>query len=201
MGLHNYFKIIFSEIRNVLDYQLNISEQELIQKYQDSQEQECIAKLYEPYMPMVYGTCLKYLKNSADAQDAMMSIYEIVSKKLKTHEIDNFKPWLYVVTKNFCFDELRKKNRRFDKKQFAEHMYSDQVFHPDSIEDEKEKRLHNCIEKLSTKQRYIIKAFYFDKMSYQQIADDNNIEWSTIRSKIQNGRRMLKKCLEKNAPK
>lgn len=179
----------------------DILEQELIVKYQESKDQADLAQLYEPYMPMVYGTCLKYLKNASDAQDAMMTIYELVSNKLKTHKIDNFKPWLYVVAKNYCFDELRKKNRRLDKKEVAENMYSEQVFHPDNVDNDKEKLLHSCIEKLSTKQKYIIKAFYFDKMSYKQIAENNNIDWSTIRSKIQNGRRMLKKCIEKNAPK
>ncbi len=179
----------------------DISEKELIEKYQTSQDQSYVAQLYEPYMPMIYGTCLKYMKNTTDAQDGMMSIYELVSKKLLTHRVDNFKPWLYVVTKNYCFDLLRKKNRRLDKKEVAENMYSEQVFHPDSVDTDKEKVLHKCIEKLSTKQKYIIKAFYFDKMTYQEIADSNNIEWSTIRSKIQNGRRMLKKCIEKNASK
>ena len=201
MGLHNRYENYFSEIRQQLDNTTDITEQKLIEKYQHSKGQDHIAALYEPYMPMVYGTCLKYLKSTTDAQDAMMTIYEIVSKKLKTHKVDNFKPWLYVVTKNYCFDELRKKNRRLDKKKVAENMYSEQVFHPDSVGSNKEKLLHNCIEKLSAKQKYIIKAFYFDKMSYQQIADSNNIEWSTIRSKIQNGRRMLKKCIEKNASK
>lgn len=177
----------------------DISEQELIARYQESNEQDDVAQLYEPYMPMVYGTCLKYMKNTTDAQDGMMNVYELVAKKLLSHKIDNFKPWLYVVTKNYCFDVLRKKNRRLDKKEVAEIMYSEQVFHPDSVDNEKEKTLHNCIEKLSTKQKYIIKAFYFEKMSYQEIADSNNIKWSTIRSKIQNGRRMLKKCIEKNA--
>jgi len=178
-----------------------ISESELIHQYQATDDHTYVAKSYQKYMPMVYGTCLKYLKNNADAKDAMMSIYELISKKLKTHQVDNFKSWLYVLTKNYCLDILRKKSRRLDKKETAELMYSEQIYHPDSVAYEKEMILHECIEKLKTEQKQIIKLFYFDKLSYRVIAERLNIEWSKVRSQIQNGRRMLKNCIEKNASK
>lgn len=178
-----------------------ISESELIHQYQETGEHAYVAKLYQAYMPMVYGTGLKYLKNSADAKDAMMSIYELVSKKLKTHKVENFKSWLYVLTKNYCLDTLRKKSRRLDKKETAEIMYSEQIYHPDSVAHDKEQILHECIEKLKTEQKQIINAFYFEKLSYQVIADRFEIKWSKVRSQIQNGRRMLKNCIEKNASK
>jgi hypothetical protein len=38
--------------------------------------------------------------------------------------------------------------------------------------------------------------FYFEKQRYKNIAAELNIEFDEVRTKLQNGRRMLKKCLE-----
>lgn len=48
----------------------------------------------------MYGLCYKYLKNEEDAKDAVTDIFEIILEKLKTHQVDYFKSWLYMVSKN-----------------------------------------------------------------------------------------------------
>lgn len=184
-----------------MDSEDHISEQKLIKAYKEKKDAALVGELYEPYMPLVYGVSLKYLKDSHDADDALMSIYEIITKKLLTHKIDSFRPWLYVVAKNYCFDQLRKKNRNYQRKSEAEIMYSDQIYHPDSVQNDKLDRLHLCIDKLKGNQKQIIQAFYFEKMSYKQIAQTHQIEWGKVRNLIQNGRRMLKNCMEKNGSK
>jgi len=39
--------------------------------------------------------------------------------------------------------------------------------------------------------------FYLQKKSYEEIVDTLKLEWNRVRSLIQNGRRNLKICLEK----
>jgi len=174
-----------------------IEEKTLIDSYQEKPEQSLLAKLFLPYKNLVFGACLKYMKNTADAEDAVSGVYELVSRKLKTHKVENFKSWLYVVTKNYCFEELRKKSRKLTKEKEAADMYSQEVFHPDSVDKEEMlNRLETCIEKLEMQQQTCIQKFYFEKQSYHEIADGSDISWSKVRSYIQNGRRMIKKCME-----
>ena len=175
----------------------DITEAELIRRYKATNDQALLSQLFLPYMELLYGVSLKYLKNSTDAEDAVMDVYELVSKKLKTHEVKDFRPWLYVVTKNCCFDKLRKANRKLQKENEAHDVYSDTIFHPDSVSKETMLvKLEDCIEKLNKEQKTCIQAFYYQSMSYEQIAKHHKLSWNTVRSSIQNGRRKLKICLD-----
>lgn len=157
-----------------------------------------LSELYNRYANLVLGSCLKYFKNKPDADDAVSEIFSLISKKLKTHEVESFKSWLYTVTRNYCIEVLRKNNRQRDKISRAESMYSDLIFHPDNVEDEiLMAKLGKCIELLPDKQRTVIDMFYFKKITYKEISSKMNISWDKVRSFMQNGRRNLKNCIEK----
>lgn len=155
------------------------------------------SELYSRYKNLVFGSCLKYFKNRVDADDAVSDIFEMIEKKLKTHDVANFKSWLYTVTRNHCIEVLRKRNRHRDKISAAENMYSETVFHPDNIEDEELMGiLEQCIEALPEKQKRTIDLFYYQKVTYKEIAIKMGLSWDKVRSFMQNGRRNLKICLE-----
>jgi len=175
-------------------------DQELISAYKVHANSRALGELYKTYMPLVFGLCLKYLKHTADSEDAVMGIYELVAKKLKTQEVDNFKSWLYVVAKNYCLDKLRKEKRVLTKQKEVYLMQSGEILHPDEV-NEDEKRfnlLEQCMEKLPELQKRMIDLFYYQKISYQEITDKEQLSWNQVRSNIQNGRRNLKKCIESN---
>ncbi len=175
----------------------DITEAELIQKYQQSGDQQWLGKLFTPYMQLLYGVCLKYLKNSTKAEDAVMDVYEHVSQKLKTHKVEDFRPWLYVVTKNHCFDKLRKASKKLEKEKKAQDMYSETIFHPDNVSKEDQLvKMEACIEKLNKEQKSCIEAFYYKALSYDLIAEKYGLSWNSVRSYIQNGRRKLKHCMD-----
>jgi RNA polymerase sigma-70 factor (ECF subfamily) len=58
-------------------------------------------------MHLVYGVCLKYLKNSDEAKDGVMQIFEKLITTVSGHDIVNFRSWLHVVAKNFCLMQIR----------------------------------------------------------------------------------------------
>jgi RNA polymerase sigma factor (sigma-70 family) len=87
------------------------SDLELIERYKKTHNNEILGVLYERYMHLVYGTCLKYLKDSEAAKDAVMNIFEELMTKLRTHQVDHFRSWLFVVSKNHCLMQLRKESR------------------------------------------------------------------------------------------
>ena len=157
------------------------------------------SELFSRYIELVYGVCLKYMGDKTDAEDELMHVYELFVKKIKKHDVENVKSWLYVLTKNHCLGVLRKSKRDAEKfDQFAV-MYSEEKYHP-IVGDEKEEellRLEECIKKLNEVQAKCIKAFYFEKQSYEEISALLGINWNKIRSNIQNGRRNLKNCMSK----
>lgn len=147
-------------------------------------------------MHLVYGLCLKYLKNRDDAQDAVMSIYEQLSQKLLTSEVQHFKSWLYMVSKNHCLMQLRKKNPEIHTEVFME-SGEDMHLNNEKVELEKDlTALEACMEELKEEQRHCVKLFFLDKKSYQQVNDETGLDLKKVKSHIQNGKRNLKMCLE-----
>lgn len=177
-----------------------LSDDELLAAYKQSEDLEVLASLYKRYQGLVYGLCLKYFRNVEDSQDAVINIFELLIEKVKRHNIDIFKNWLYTVTKNHCLEQLRKRGRNRIKEKEAENMYSTTVFHPDNIMEKEAtlEKMEKCIDALPTKQKECIRLFYLQKKSYQELSEELELKWNTIRSFIQNGRRNLKNCMEKN---
>jgi RNA polymerase sigma-70 factor (ECF subfamily) len=176
-------------------------ESELLQQFQSTGNLEILGELYNIYIHLVYGVCLKYLNNRDESKDAVSKIFEILIIEIPKFEIQNFKSWLYVVTKNYCLMEIRKK--KTEKKHLQVYteeifMESSEILHPiDEVpESNLAEELKNCIEKLKQEQQECIIMFYYDKKCYKEISDKLKIEQSKVKSYIQNGKRNLKICLE-----
>ncbi|SNS56869.1 RNA polymerase sigma-70 factor, ECF subfamily [Ekhidna lutea] len=168
-----------------------------LQLYRNTGNQEVIGELFNKYMHLVYGLCLKYLKNRDDAQDAVMEIYEHIGLKLREVEVNHFKSWLYMVSKNHCLMQLRKNNPVINSHGFMEskeqvHLYEEK----EALESDLD-ALEGCIEELKKEQRQCVKLFFLDKKSYQQVNEETGLDLKKIKSHIQNGKRNLKMCLER----
>lgn len=176
------------------------SDNDLIEKYKKSGSLNELGELYQRYMELVYGVCLKYLKEPEDAKDCVINIFEELISKLKKHEIDNFKGWLYQLTKNHCLMKLRKQktipvNIDLSVVQLAENIHLD-----DELEKEENfKQMQYCMGQLIQQQRQVIELFYLQKKCYKEISEITEIEINKVRSFIQNGRRNLKICMEKKS--
>ena len=178
----------------------SLTDEELLSQFKKNVNQQMLAQLYLRYTDLVYGVCMKYLKDAEAAKDAVMNIYEELLTKLQTHEVDNFKSWLYVVAKNFCLMQLRKEKKMITVEFTPTVMQSEDFTHLDSVlEKETElKKLEFCIERLPAEQRQSIQLFYLKNKCYNEIVGQTGYEWNKVRSLIQNGRRNLKTCMEKD---
>ena len=178
----------------------SLTDEALLDAFKQNADQQMLAQLYLRYTDLVYGVCLKYLKNAETAKDAVMNIYQELLTKLQTHEVDNFKSWLYVVAKNHCLMQLRKEKKMITVEFTSAVMQSEDFTHLDSVlEKENElKKLEYCMEHLPDEQKQSIQLFYLNNKCYNEIAEETGFDWSKVRSLIQNGRRNLKNCMEKN---
>jgi RNA polymerase sigma-70 factor (ECF subfamily) len=178
----------------------------LLEEYRGSGDLKILGELYSRYMHLVYGLCLKYLRNREDAGDAVMQIFEKLIGEAGQHEIRNFRSWLYVLSKNFCLMKIRSEKsseRRMDiwVKDQEESVEFYPEMHPIDAEGmEENSALAECIEQLKAEQKDCIQLFYYQNWSYRQIAEILHIEENKVKSHLQNAKRNLKICLEgKNA--
>jgi RNA polymerase sigma factor (sigma-70 family) len=184
-------------IRNIADS--GASDAELLQGYRQTGDLQLLGRLYQRYMDLVYGVCLKYLKDSENAKDSTLAIFEELVSKLKKHEVTNFKSWLYQLAKNHCLMQLRS-GRKFSKAAIdVELVQKDAFQHPENgMEKELQfGHLDLCLGQLSREQRQAVELFYLQGKSYREIESIAGWDGNTVRSYIQNGRRNLKICMEK----
>jgi RNA polymerase sigma-70 factor (ECF subfamily) len=177
------------------------SDDELLVLYQLKGDIKVAGMLFDRYVHLVYGVCLKYLKNREESKDAVMQIFEKILETLRTEEIRNFKSWLYVVSKNFCLMELRKKHNTLDISNIIENNeeylmeYTLEMNPIDELLDDI--KLKKCLEALSIEQKRCVELFYYKEMCYKEISDVTKFEIKKVKSFLQNGKRNLKNCMEK----
>jgi len=166
--------------------------------YQQSGDLQVLASLYQRYMELVYGVCLKYLQDTEPAKDAVMQVFEELVQKLKKHEVDNFKSWLYTLAKNYCLMQLRSQKNRKTVSISPELMQIDEELHLNgALQKEAEfKKLERCLQTLSAEQQQTVELFYLQQKCYNEIVEQTGLDWKKVRSLIQNGRRNLKICME-----
>jgi RNA polymerase sigma-70 factor (ECF subfamily) len=175
------------------------SDKELIAAFKAHNDIKYLSILYQRYMDLVFGVCLKYFKDAERSKDAVMDIFEELNSKLKLHEVDNFKGWLHVLARNYCLMQLRSPRNLKTGEWNADFMQSTEVTHLQNEAFEKEtsfKYLEACMETLPADQKQSIELFYLQKKCYNEIAAITGFEWNKVRSFIQNGKRNLKLCVE-----
>ncbi len=179
----------------------HITDNELIERFVQSGDQKDLATLYLRYAELIYGVCLFYLKDAQRAKDESLELYQSLQEKLPHHQVRNFKSWLHVLTKNHCLALLRKaKHKKNTISLDPSFMHLSASMHPMDEEekyDAREVLLVECLDKLKVEQKKAIEGFYFEDMSYKQIAQSMGWKLNRVRSLIQNGRRNLKLCIEK----
>lgn len=173
-----------------------LSDEQLVDLYR-SRDQGALGEIHRRYAPMLLGVCLKYMSSRAQAKDACAEVFEQLITKLKTHDVQALRPWLYVLCRNHCLMQLRKLKVRPDsiRADYHEAVADDFSLR---LKEQKERRL-NALEEvmalLPTAQRECVRLFYLDQRPYKEIAQTTDYSLKEVKSHIQNGKRQLKNLL------
>ena len=177
-----------------------MTDQELLTQFKLSGELNWAGILYSRYTSMVYGVCLKYLKDREEAKDAVMQLFEKLTTTLKTHEIEHFKSWLYVTARNHCLMDLRSKKGKYTEEISPLLMETSTDVHLEE-RDEMESnlgKLEKCIDKLAHEQKACVQMFFLQQKCYKDITVLTGFDLNKVKSFIQNGKRNLKICMEQS---
>ena len=181
-----------------------LTDKEIIHAYKQNNEPSLLGELFERYTHLVFGVCLKHLKDVEESKDAVMQVFEQLPKKLNTFEIANFKSWIFTVSRNHCLMILRKKTAH--RKHHVE-IYEDSrqsimenngQKHPfvENEHEEKISRMKRGLEKLKEEQKKCIELLYLQQKSYKEVAEITGYDLKKVKSCIQNGKRNLRIYME-----
>ncbi len=172
------------------------TDEQLVTTYRQDQSRAALGVLYKRYAHLVLGLCLDYLKNREDAKDAVMDIFAKLTDKLQRHEVENFRPWLFFVSRNHCLDILRKRVKTAPE-EFSQDVFVESQDEVRLDEEERLEMLADAIAELKEHQRICVQAFYLEGQTYEQLAERTGFTMKQVKSYLQNGRRNLKNTLLK----
>ena len=179
-----------------------LSDAELIQRFQRNGERICVSVLYRRYEHLVYGNGLKYMKHHADVQDVVGEVFEKVLIKLPTTAVKSFPDWLFVMTRNICISRLRKRSPEqsssdnwdaVEKKSdnFMENAALARLMNERDSEQQL-RLLQQALENLNAEQRQCVQLFFLEDKSYREIAEATSFPIKKVKSMLQNGKRNLR---------
>ena len=146
-----------------------------------------LAEMYQRNVNSVYKLSYIYLKNIADAEDAVQSVFlKLLQKNMRFNDCAHEKAWFITTTKNHCKDILKSwwRQRCVDFETLSEMASQDQ--NPEETE------LTAKLLDLSEKYRVVLYLYYLEEYSVREIAGLLGRNESTIQSQLQRGREKLK---------
>lgn len=181
----------------------HIEDKELLNKFYSDGNNQWLGILLERYTLLLFGVCMKYLKDEEEAKDAVQQIFLKVITELQKYKVDYFKSWLYMIAKNLCLMKIRDRHGRIPV-EISEHMTApeDSITRSDLLEKDKTLSLiEEGLSELNAEQKLCVTLFYLQKKTYQQITDSTGLSLLQVKSYIQNGKRNLKLIVEKKMKK
>lgn len=180
------------------------SDEDLILLIHAEPDKQYAGELFKRYSHLVFGVCMKYLKDKVNSKDVLMNVFEIFLKKPPSSNILSFKKWLFTVTKHECLTFLRNQKRadKIEVKMEDFEKKSDffmEIEDPGSLnsETQDEIQLQNALKQLKAPQLQCIRLFYLEGKSYKEIEAKTEFSLNQIKSYLQNGKRKLKILLER----
>ena len=182
-----------------------LTDAELIGLYKSSDDTFYVGELFQRYSHLIAALAFKYLKDSDETEDAVMDVFEIMTRDLRTHEVKNFNAWIYSVTKNHSLKLKRKKNKEREQEDSLKYNGHD-LFGTTTDEDRERAvnkdrqltELEEALKGLSEEQKRCVELFYLNNKSYAEVAEETGYTMKQVKSYLQNGKRNLKGHLTKH---
>lgn len=176
------------------------SDTELLTCYNTDGNTEWLGILLQRYTRLLFGVCIKYLKNEHDAKDAVQQVFLKALSELQKYEVTYFKSWLYMIAKNYCLSTLRQVHKHTVDINNTTLQADDEATIKANLQTKENQLsvLETTIQLLNEEQRNCITLFYLQNKTYQAIASSTQYTVMQVKSHIQNGKRNLKILMQRS---
>lgn len=169
-------------------------------------DRQAFGLLMERYEEKITRYVRRFLSVSQDVEDVVQEVFIKAYTNIQSLDLSRrFSPWIYRIAHNECVNVLKKKSREkvsfFDLDVVFPHLPS-QVRTDDSVRREDTRReLETVLGLVPLKYREVLVLYYFEDMSYEEIADILQIPTSTVGVRLNRGKDALKKHVSQSSQK
>jgi len=155
-------------------------------------KQQAQAQLYHIFSSKMYGVCLRYAKDSTEAEDNLQEGFIKVFTNLKKFRHDgSFEGWIRRIMINVSLEKLRKQNKLYPVEDVA--IYDSINFSDDVIAKISADDLMKLVQELPPRYRLVFNLYVIEGLSHQEIAKEMTITQGTSKSNLARARDILKK--------
>ena len=169
-------------------------------------DEEAFAHLVALYQKPIYNLTLRMTGRPEDAEELTQTAFLNAWRGLPRFQAEaSFFTWLYRLAKNASIDFLRHESRRYqvlnttslDDEDSATSDIPDHRHNPEGrlLHKDLQEALHRGLEQLSPEHREILLQREIEGLSYYEIADMQNLELGTVKSRIARARLALRQVL------
>ena len=159
---------------------------------QDAQAQKL---LYERLSPRMYAVCLRYVKDTADAQDVLLKSFMKAFDHIKTYKQEgSFEGWVHRIVVNEALMFLRKYKNMHVAVDIEEAV---DVSTPPSSALEAEDLLR-LVQQLPLGYRTVFNLYSIEGYSHAEIAEKLNISEGTSKSQLSRAKELLRNMIMNN---
>jgi RNA polymerase sigma-70 factor (ECF subfamily) len=158
------------------------------------------------YQDRVYSLAYRIMGEGESAADAAQETFISAYQKLESYRGGSFKAWLFRITTNTCYDELRRRKRRpitmLDDLPGADSddgpPVAADIPSPEQAAQQAElnRAIQQCISGLQADQRAVLVLSDVEGMNYQEIAEIAGVNLGTVKSRLSRARASVRTCLQ-----
>jgi RNA polymerase sigma factor (sigma-70 family) len=168
---------------------------ELLRTYERTGDERAFSQLVQNYRGMVFGVCLRVMRNTHDAEDATQAVFLTLALQARGgNNIRMLTPWLQQVAQRVSLDMYKSRKRRLAREDIRRQQTLDR-FEPDESrqldQDELRETLRLQLNELPAKYRLPMILYYFGGLAPEAIAKELGCKKKTLGVRLFRARKML----------
>lgn len=159
-------------------------------------ETENFKEFLLPHAQTIFRSAYRLSGNQQDAEDLTQETFYYGLKYFsQVKDRSKCKYWLFSILRNLFLKEMEKSKKRIeiDFERVQSHISGIDHIENDFLKHEVGKGVREVLQKLDERLREPIVLFYFEKLSYKEIAQKLNLPIGTVMSRIARGKVNIKK--------